>query len=310
MKVVVSGGNGFIGSHLVKYLLPLSQTILIPPSDIYEEKKISPILEGADCLIHLAGISSISACEGNIEQTFHANLALPCYLAESLYRKNPQAKFIFSSTGQVYDPKQTSPYFESDEVKPDNIYALSKLAAEKALFELAKNRNGKLMITRLFNVSHKTQSPTFFLPTVYDQILKSRDEKVKIRVGNVQVKRDFLALADILSVLTALVIDDSFSGQRVVNLCSGVEKQLEALILGMGVALGKKIEIVEDPSKVRSGEAHSMFGSSLYYDPKVFFRKSQSIQDLVSSFLDEVPDFSFVEEHIKKMAKNFTWDVN
>lgn len=290
MKVAITGSNGFIGSSLVKGLGSKFDFKVLLRNQLYDEEIVKDALVGAATLIHLAGVSSVGDCEKNIGEAYKVNVGLSCTLAEIFFRQNRGGHLIFTSTGQVYDENEPVPHSESTKLAPGNVYARSKLCAELALSELARQLHGRLTILRMYNHTHKSQSPRFVLPSILKQIEKSQTEVVHLKVGNIDVNRDFSSIQDLLGAFGLLLLSEREKPHiEIYNLASGVDKNLRGLILELGKRLGKKIEFELDPSRIRGNEPKRVVG-----DPARFNRhfkwqsKSQTIPEFLDLFLEDL----------------------
>lgn len=251
MKVMLSGASGFIGRHLLGMSLQDVEFHVLDrdhggyPAQINESRP--------DVFLHLAGISSNAECEANIGKAFQVNVALACEMFEEFCRVNPNGHFIFFSTGQVYDFSNEDVITENASLKPQSLYAQTKLCAEAALQNLARFRTTRLTIVRLFNTSHKTQDLRFFLPSIYQQMLDAPGDAVDLVVGNIDVKRDFSSIHDTVEKLLKL-IRGQLPNVGIINFCSGNSYSLRDLATQLGKDLGKTVRFQVDPRRVRLDE--------------------------------------------------------
>lgn len=297
MKVVVSGAKGFIGSHLISALSPEFEFVGLEIDDFNNPEMIEKSFRHADVFIHLAGLSSIAECERDVHTAYKVNVALTGYLVDTFYKQNPKGKVIFSSTGQVYDDQKSAPYSEDSLVNPANVYARTKLVAEDVLKNITLNYKAKYTVLRFFNIAHKSQRPTFFLSSVYKQIMDSNDNKVDILVGNVDLERDFSSIQDVLRVFRHCLQNlnsDNFSN-KTINVCSGVPKSLRKIVQVMSTKLKKEVTLISDPERVRANEATSIFGHSKVLSELNLIKDGQSIDAFVDAFLQD-PNLAFDKE--------------
>lgn len=289
MKIVVSGSHGFIGSNLIKILGSQYEFVGLEREDFYKEEVVKGLFQGADVFIHLAGISSIAECEKDLAQAFQVNVGLAGYLVELFYRINPHGRVIFSSTGQIYDGSGPVPYTEESSIAPSNLYSKTKLVAENALKIIAETHRASLTILRLFNTSHKSQSASFFLPSVYQQITQTSEAKVVVKVGDIDVERDFSSIQDVIYWFNFIFQrEGEDTGIHIYNVCSGIPMKLRDMINALAQRLGKEVEFQQELSRVRSGEVSVQYGKSKLIELLPTSRKARSLNDFIELFTTEI----------------------
>jgi len=217
-------------------------------------------------VVHLAGLSHVPTCAKDPELAFRINRDGTRFVAGELQKVAGDlyggGVFVFASTAQVYqaakgeEAKTEALFTEDRRIEPQNLYAETKWQAEEALRGIAKAGRLELRILRFFNHTHKTQSPDFFLPHIYSQL---KAGKTEIPVGNLDIRRDFGALKDLLAALEIAVARE-LPGE-VYNVCSGKAKSLRALAEGLAKRMGVQARFVTDPARVREGEPVSLAGS-------------------------------------------------
>lgn len=130
MKILVTGARGFVGARLMK---ELEGAIVAPSIQGMNEEQIKRIVEEskADVIIHTAAISDVGICEKNPEDSYHANVLLPVYLANASNGR----KLICFSSDQVYRGCESDGPYREDEAKPANIYGAHKLEMEQRVLD-------------------------------------------------------------------------------------------------------------------------------------------------------------------------------
>jgi len=271
MRILITGYQGFLGHFLWKKLeasfKEKNLTLVGFDGDLLKAQDRARYFY-KDCswdfVIHLAGIGSVPGCDADHATAFQINAVGTFLVCEEIRKFCPRAQMIFSSTGQVYDLENDleRPVDESHAVKPVNIYAKTKRAAELYLQDSFKNFGGSYVILRIFNHSHKTQRPEFFMPSIYQQIMlkKNSDNEVKLEVGNIEVERDIGAIQDLIEAFAALVMHRK-DGQEIYNLCSGQGKKLSKVIDELSKALNINVKIKVQESRIRKDDPLKMIAS-------------------------------------------------
>lgn len=285
MKVVVSGAKGFLGSNLLCALSGSYDFVSLEIDDFAKPGVVESAMQNADVLIHLAGLSSIAECDKDVYNAYRVNVALTGYLVDVFYKNNPKGRVIFASTGQVYDSHASLPLTEKSATNPSSVYARTKLVAEGVVQNLASLYNASSTILRFFNIAHKSQRPAFFLSSVYEQIQNSKNNKVTINVGNVDLERDFSSIQDIIRVFNYCLKNVSSEKNEVINVSSGVPKTLRHIVMTMAQKMNKEAIINIDPVRVREGEVKSHYGTSKFSSTLAVMKDGQSVDSFVEAFL-------------------------
>ncbi len=294
--VGLSGSGGFAGVHFARHLRQQGIPFATNDGAVENPQNTEHFLEGLQPLsfyFHFAAMSSVTECDKDPALCHRVNATAPVAVATRVWKRNPECVFVFPSTAQVYGPS-SSVLDESSSISPISTYAKSKWDGEVGLTELSRQMNGRLLILRLFNHTHSSQSPTFFLPSVYKQMttaLNDGRKSVALNVGNVDLVRDFGALQDLLTALNAVVQSrHNFEGVTVANVCSGQGKNLRQLIDALALALQLKVTLRLDSQKVRKGEPESIVGSNQQIQRLVGWQPKYgaSIDGLVTAFLSPV----------------------
>ena len=173
MKILITGGAGFIGSHLGLYLLQQKHQVLfldnlsfgyvanlsvqsksLKPHFIkmdVRDPEIGKNMEDVKVIFHFAGISSLPECQANPGEAYEVNVAGTVNILETARRYNVK-RVIFSSSSAVYENEALFPTPESVNACPTLIYGLSKKHAEQVCHSFQKLYGMDIVILRFFNV--------------------------------------------------------------------------------------------------------------------------------------------------------------
>lgn len=297
-NILITGAQGFIGSNLKKHFVSQGEYVEGPDFDLFESEKWRALLKGRpwDFVFHLAALSHVPTCEKDPKETFRVNQDGSELLATLLRECSPKTKLVFFSTAQVYrapskeEISQELSFSEQREIAPQNIYAQSKWGAEKSLCRISEETGLETTIFRLFNHSHYTQSPQFFLPHLYCTLTEGKGESVvDVPVGNLDLWRDIGSLQDLLKALDRLMSLSCSKPFEVFNLCSGHAKNLRVLAEVLAKELGVKARFHTDPSRVRENEAKYIRGDHQKFSEWSGWKpKSITEQDLVKAFCQKI----------------------
>jgi len=231
MKSLVTGGCGFIGSHLVDCLVELGHdvTVLDRVLPKYNNKKAKYYLqdlsenyskfihyfEGVDNVFHLASIVSIPYCVEKPNESM-ANNTLSTMNVLECSRIHKVNKFIFSSTSAVYGDSLFLPSVETNPVKCLNTYSISKYTGEQLCKMYYELYGLKTIIFRYFNVYGERQHKTGQYAPVMSIFTRQKENKEPLTiVGDGYQTRDFIHVSDVVSAnILASQKDLNFYGEE------------------------------------------------------------------------------------------------
>lgn len=271
MNILITGISGFVGEYLSNHvyetypeakIFGLERTIrpfrLFPELNnlvkIYECDitnfqdvqdaigKIQP-----DQIYHLAGFASASGKDRDL--IFNINVGGTINILKSLKRVNKKARIILASSAYVYG-QTDKPAKEDFKIHPSGFYAESKAEMEKEAQKLLDD-NLEIIITRAANHTGPGQRLGFVVPDFASQIVNFRDKK-EIIVGNLESKRDFLSVRDVVRAYQ-IIMDKGVPGE-VYNISSGKAISIKELLEKMIKISGKDIAIRVDPDKFRPSD--------------------------------------------------------
>jgi len=252
MKVLVTGADGFIGSHLTEALLkdgyPVralaqynsfnywgwledikpSSNLEIVCGDVRDPNYCREISKGIDVIFHLAALIAIPysyiAPESYIETNIKGTLNM-CQAAKD----NRAKRILVTSTSEVYGTAKYVPIDEKHPLQPQSPYSASKIGADAIAMSFYNTFKLPLTIVRPFNTYGPRQSARAVIPTIITQIA---NENKEIKIGDTTPTRDFNYVKDICNGYILLAECDKAIGETV-NIGSNTEisiKELFALI--------------------------------------------------------------------------------
>jgi len=208
-RAVVTGGAGFIGSHLVEELLRRDTRVTVIDDlssgradnlsavrdrvdleqlDLAREDP-RPVLAGADAVFHLAGYADIPRSVHEPRRDFEKNALATLNLLEAVREAAPGARVLFASSAAVYGVGSERPLREDDPPAPAAPYGVSKMAAERYVEVYARLYGLRTASLRLFPV----YGPRLRAHVVYDLMRKVRDDPDELRIeGDGTQVRDFV----------------------------------------------------------------------------------------------------------------------
>jgi len=278
MKVLVTGGAGFIGSHVVDYLISLGHRVIVVDNfssgrDHWKALEIHPEIEKLNILnrealskvfsrwqpnivFHLAAHHHIPFCEKNPEEAYDLNVVGTIDVLREAGRCGV-ARLFFASTADVYAPSPRS-HNEDDPIGPFTVYGRTKWIGEILCRGAVDwGWKGDLLIGRIFNAVGTRETNPHLVPEVINQIINGTTE---LRLGNLFPTRDFV---DVITQARAIV-DATLAvrGTEIINIGSGVAVRVGEMIDMIVSAIGKPIDVAIDPAKVRPVERANLCGTT------------------------------------------------
>jgi GDP-4-dehydro-6-deoxy-D-mannose reductase len=215
MRILVTGANGFVGRHLLRELARHGHDILafdasvaaLPPGtqacagDIRDRALLERLLRehAPDACVHLAGLTFVPAGLTAPEDMLAINVVGTATLLQTFRAAGSKARILVASTAQIYGTRARSAAVAEDEpAAPENLYAISKTAADQIALLYAHQCSMPVMTVRPHNHIGPGQSPQFVVPALACQLraIAGGAEPV-LRVGNLESRRDFTDVRDV-----------------------------------------------------------------------------------------------------------------
>ena len=271
-QVLITGAQGFVGSHLLPALRSDGWAAEGPAFDILDYPSLLGHLKSRpwDFVIHLAGISHVPTCERDPATAVKVNVAGTALLIEAMSAARTPGRLVFASTAQVYaaptgeELDRGVTIAETRAVHPQNLYAQTKWNAELLIRDASARKDLIATTLRFFNHTHRSQSTDFFLPHVYSLLKKAGPgSEVVVPVGNLDLYRYLGAVSDLVRAVMS-VLSAAKAGRDLpdaMNVCTGTPKLLKSLAEGLAKRMGVRARFESDPARIRKDEARSIIGS-------------------------------------------------
>jgi GDP-4-dehydro-6-deoxy-D-mannose reductase len=275
-RILITGGTGFVGSHLIHYLKSSGVDLSVVSSsvparresgvnyytaDIRDADETAAAIRAAnpDQIFHLAGVSSVAASWNDPRRAFEVNVLGSCNVFEAAMRQPTPARILNVSTGQVYARSDVA-IKETSRTSPDNPYAATKAMAELLMVQHQGSRSGGIVTVRAFNHTGPGQSPAYVLPSFAKQLAEMEAGLCPpvLKVGNIDVKRDFTDVRDVVVAYCEL-LENGKTGE-VYNVCSGRAVLLADLLRELRKNCDAAVDIEIDPARLRADEPALMVG--------------------------------------------------
>ena len=263
MDILVTGGAGFIGSHIVNSLVEKGAQIIVLDNlktglikninnkvdfiegDIQDEKLVDKILDNCDTIYHLAAFTSVPESFTNKKECISINeIAFKNILSVAAV-KNVK-KIIFSSSSAVYPDDSLGPFNEQSKVAPSSPYGKSKLYGESLLKQWCKENGDRVgTALRYFNVYGPRQEADSDYASVIPKFMSRirNDEPIAI-YGDGSQTRDYIYVSDIVTANLKGLESLGFNKYAV---GTGVEYSVNKLVDEIFKLTNKKVKISSKP---------------------------------------------------------------
>lgn len=263
--VLITGYNGFIGSHLVPELQNNFRIIGIstsktPKLRIQQIKKDITKITSQDIphkisyIIHLAAMSDVDFCEEHPHKAFLINVYGTQQVLEIARKKN--SNLLFMSTSHVFGSPKTSTINEVYHKDPQSIYAATKLEGEILCKSYANSYGLNIDIARLFSLYGPNNPQHSVVNSIIQQILTRQT----ITLGSTKTKRDFLFIKD--AVKAILLIMKKNHGFNDYNIGTGKSSSIMDVCSILKKISQKEIPIKSVNSKIRKKDAFQLISDS------------------------------------------------
>jgi GDP-4-dehydro-6-deoxy-D-mannose reductase len=312
-RILITGGTGFVGSHLIRHLRCSTSNLAIIASETPSNQQAGVEYYEVDVrnagdvrsairqikpteVYHLAGISAVGLAWADPRLTFEVNVEGTYNVLEATMGLASPPRILNVSTAQVYAPSD-APLSETSPLAPGNPYAASKAMAELLEVSFRKASGGGIITARSFNHTGPGQLTSFVLPSFAQQFaeIEARRRPPKLAVGNIEVERDFCDVRDVVRAYSEL-LSKGRPGQ-VYNVCSGTATLLSDVVEQFQALCRTVVTIERDPNRLRGGDLSRIVG-----DPSKIKKETgwdiripvtQTLRDLLDYWREKIKSQAF-----------------
>lgn len=271
-KVLVTGGDGFIGSHLVEALVRQGADVRafvaynslgswgwldhvapdvegnfeVVAGDVRDPFGVKSSMRGCDRVFHLAALIAIPYSYHSPASYIDTNVTGTLNVVQAA-RELDVAKVVHTSTSEVYGTAQSVPISETHPLQGQSPYSASKIGADQIAMSYHLSFGTPVSIIRPFNTYGPRQSARAVLPTIITQMLNGASS---IRLGAITPTRDFNYVSDTVNGFLA-VGSSARSVGEVINIGSNFEISVGEAAGVIAEVIGRDLEIVMDEARIR-----------------------------------------------------------
>ncbi|MGP0091089.1 MAG: NAD-dependent 4,6-dehydratase LegB [Xanthobacteraceae bacterium] len=270
-RTLVTGADGFIGSHLAEALVrrgkdvrafvlynslgswgwldeapdDVKRSIEVVAGDVRDAAVVKEAMRGCDTVLNLAALIAIPYSYRAPESYVDTNIKGVLNVIQAA-RELGTAKVVHTSTSEVYGTARSVPITEDHPLQGQSPYSATKIAADQLALSFHRSFGMPVAIVRPFNTYGPRQSARAVLPTIITQLAAGS----RVSLGALHPTRDFSFVADTVEGIIA-VAESAASIGEVINLGSGFEISIGEAARLIATLMGKSLELVDDSSRYR-----------------------------------------------------------
>ncbi|WP_152643038.1 NAD-dependent 4,6-dehydratase LegB [Bacillus alveayuensis] len=315
-KILVTGADGFIGSHLTEELVrqgydvkafvyynsfnswgwldhsPLKNEFEVFAGDIRDPHGVKTAMQGCNVVLHLASLIAIPYSYHSPDTYVDTNIKGTLNILQAA-RKLGIQKVVHTSTSEVYGTAQYVPIDENHPLQGQSPYSASKIGADQMAISFYRSFETPVAIIRPFNTYGPRQSARAVIPTIITQLAAG---KRKIKLGSLHPTRDFNYIKDTVNGFISVMKHDQSVGE-VINIGSNFEVSIGETVRLIAEIMGVDIEIETDDARIRpekseverlwadNSKAKALLGWESKYGGKEGFKRG--LKETIEWFTDE-----------------------
>jgi NAD dependent epimerase/dehydratase len=272
MRVLVTGADGFIGSHLTEALVRNGYEVRafvyynsfnswgwldhcaddvkgkfeVFAGDIRDPHGVKKAMNGCDAVIHLAALIAIPFSYHSPDSYVDTNIKGTLNVLQAARELNV-SRVIHTSTSEVYGTAQYVPIDEKHPLQGQSPYSASKIGADQLAFSFYSSFNLPVVTLRPFNTYGPRQSARAVIPTIITQIANGNNQ---IKLGSVTPTRDFNFISDTVNGFISALTSKSGIGE-VINLGSNFEISIQDIASLIGEIMNQEIKVIDSDERIR-----------------------------------------------------------
>lgn len=308
-KVLVTGADGFIGSHLVEHLLEEGydvkafvlynsfnsygwldtlpkeklKHIEIFSGDVRDPNGVRVAMQGVDTVYHLAALIAIPYSYHSPDNYVDVNIKGTLNILQAARMLNTQ-RVLVTSTSEVYGTAQYAPIDEKHPFQGQSPYSATKIGADRIAESFYRSFNMPVTIVRPFNTFGPRQSARAVIPTIITQLLNGEHQ---IKLGDLTPTRDLLFVKDTVKGFSAIANSEKTIGEEI-NIATQSEISVGDLAQKIINQINPAAKIVTDEQRLRpeKSEVMRLFGSNQKLIQLTGWKQSYSFDQGIQQTID------------------------
>lgn len=318
-KVLVTGADGFIGSHLVEELLAqgyqvkafcyynsfnswgwldsfpkeILAQIEIFTGDVRDPNGVRIAMQGCDIVYHLAALIAIPYSYHSPDSYVDTNVKGTLNIIQAARDLNIE-RVLVTSTSEIYGTAQYVPIDEKHPKQPQSPYSASKIGADCMADSFFRSFDMPITIVRPFNTYGPRQSARAIIPTIITQLLNGFEE---IKLGDLTPTRDLLYVKDTAKAFIEIAKTTSLIGHEC-NIATNSEVSMQKMADTLVGLINPKAKIVQDRERLRpeKSEVFRLFGDNT----KIKAHTNWTVEHTLEQGLQKTIDWFNTPENLKQ----------
>ena len=298
-RVFVTGGAGFIGSHLVERLVSAGDSVTVaddlsrgrrewihPDAELsYADVRDGDALRRAvaqaapEIVVHLAAMHFIPSVDGAPDLAWDVNVNATRTLLDALARRPPEL-LLFASTAAVY-PDRRGPIAETCPPEPFDLYGRTKLEGERLVREFESATGTRCVVARIFNVIGNRETNAHVVPDLVGQL---RAGSLRVRLGNLEPRRDYTDVVDVAAALERLLSLPDDVG-RTFNVGSGRSISVGDLVRACEQVVGHPVEVEVEAQRRRARDRAELVADARLLRDVTGWQPTRTLKETLSELL-------------------------
>lgn len=272
MKILVTGADGFIGSHLTESLVEqgydvrafvqynsfnswgwlesaspaVKNSLDVFAGDVRDPHGVKTAMKDCSAVLHLAALIAIPYSYHSPDAYVDTNVKGTLNILQAARELNLE-KVIHTSTSEVYGTARFVPITEEHPLSGQSPYSATKIAADQLAYSFYASFNQPVVTVRPFNTYGPRQSARAVIPTIITQIAKG---ETQIKLGSISPTRDFNYVKDTVAGFISVLKSPNGLGE-VINLGSNYEISIGDTVNLIAEIMGREINIITDEARIR-----------------------------------------------------------
>jgi GDP-4-dehydro-6-deoxy-D-mannose reductase len=318
MRVLITGVNGFVGSHLSEYILnnnlgevygsyrtknedfsntkKIMKKINFVECDITDSYSVDMTIEEIkpDYIFHLAAQAFVPSSWKSPVETLNTNIIGSLNLFEAIKKNNKKIKIQIAGSSEEYGlvKENEVPIKESNPLRPLSPYGVSKVAMDLLGYQYHQSYGLNIIRTRAFNHEGPRRGESYVTSNFAKQValIEAGEQEPVINVGNLEAKRDFTDVRDMVKAYW-LAVEKGIPGE-VYNIASGKAYKIQEVVNILKKLSKKEFKVKQDPSRLRPSDVQILLGDSTKFrkqtgwKPEIPFEKT--MEDLLDYWREKI----------------------
>jgi len=304
-KILVTGGAGFIGSHLCdlliekkckvcvidnfsygkKEFLPKNGGLELYEADIRDQQRVNEIIQSfqPEVIYHLAALHHIPTCEQKPTEALSINIEGTQNILDAAGKMDGLKKIVLASSGAVYEIVDTLLLEDSTPTVPYDIYSVSKLTCEYLLRLWSNKNNKKAYVARIFNTIGGRETNDHLVPDIISQL---KNGKETIELGNLEPKRSYIDVRDTSKGILSIGELGTEKDFEIFNVGREDEFNVKDIASMLGTIYGTPFIIKQNEGKMRKVDRKKQQASIEKLRSKTGWQPGYSVADGLKYALD------------------------